>query len=206
MNYKVPSMLDHYAEEKIKYDEACSKLFNWKDCAQENEKEYGERVKKIKLLKIVKSIFENDLNDRQKDMLRLKYCENKSGEDIAEIYGQNRSTICRAVKKAENIIRENMRYVFEYADLKEYTDNPPICIASAISTITFCSSRPDTVGKRIKKERIMKMLTIENVSDATKISPIRLLAIENSSPFTYDEFIKLVTFFSVSADKLIFGV
>lgn len=206
MNYKIPSLSDRYAEEKVNYDEACSKLFNWKDCAEENEKEYSERVRKIKLLKIIKSIFENDLNDKQKDMLRLKYCENKSGEDIAEIYGQNRSTVCRAIKKAENVIRENMRYVFEYADLKEYTDNPPICIASAISTITFCSSRPDTVGKRIKKERILKMLTIEDVSAGAKISPVRLLAIENSAGFTYDEFIRLITFFSVSADKLIFGV
>lgn len=206
MNYKIPSVSDRYAQERVKYDDACSKLFNWKDCAAENEKEYGDRVKKIKLMKIMKSIFENDLNDKQKDMLRLKYCENKSGEDIAEIFGQSRSAICRAIKKAESIIKENMRYVFEYAELKEYISNPPLCVTSAISTITFCSSRPDTVGKRIKKERIKKMLTIENVSAATKISPMRLLAIENSDNFTYDEFVSLVTFFSVSADKLIFGV
>ena len=206
MRYKIPSLSDRYAEERVKYDEACSKLFNWKDCAIENEKEYSDRIKKIKFLKIVKSIFENDLNDKQKDMLRLKFCENKSGEDIAEIYGQNRSTVCRAIKKAESIIKENMRYVFEYANLREYMNNPPICVASAISTITFCASRPDTVGKRIKKERIMRMLTPEDVSAATKISPIRLSAIENSSEFTYDEFVRLVIFFSVSADKLIFGV
>ena len=206
MNYKIPSLSDRYTQEKVKYDEACSKLFNWKDCALENEKEYSGRVRKIKFIKIMKSIFENDLNDKQKDMLRFKYLENKSGEEIAEIYGQNRSTVCRAIKKAESIMKENMRYVFEYANLKEYINNPPVCVASAISTITFCSSRPDTVGKRIKKERLMKMLTIESVSAATQISPMRLLAIENSAEFTYDEFVRLVTFFSVSADKLIFGV
>lgn len=193
-------------EKDFDIDEACSVFFNWKDATIENAKEYENRIRKLKLLKVMKSIMDNELTPTQKDIVRLHYFENKNGEEIAGMYGINRSTVSRMLSKTESIIREHMKYVFEYSELDLSEEAPPVTVARAIAFITADSAKADSIGKRIRKARLSKLLTQEQVAAATGMTAQRLEMIEKSGNLTVQELMKLIFFFSVSADYIIYGV
>lgn len=193
-------------EKSFSLDEACTTFFNWKDAAIENAKEYETRIRKLKLLKIMKSIMENELTQTQRDIVRLHYFEHKNGEEIANMYGINRSTVSRMISKIEGIFRENMRYAFEYSELNLADEVPPIKVAQAIAFITAETAKASTIGERVKRTRLSKLLTQEQVAEAVGMTASRLDMIEKSGNMTLQELMKLIFFFSVSADYIIFGV
>lgn len=193
-------------EKDFGIDEACSVFFNWKDATVENAKEYENRIRKLKLLKVMKSVMDNELTPTQKDIVRLHYFENKNGEEIAGMYGLNRSTVSRMLNKIESIITENMRYVFEYSELNLNEEFPPVTVARAIAFITADSAKADSIGKRIRKARLSKLLTQEQVAAATGMTVKRVDMIEKTGNMTVQEMMKLIFFLSVSADYVIYGV
>lgn len=193
-------------QDNVRLDEACTAFFNWKDAVAENAEEYDKRIRKLKLLKIMKSIMENELNETQREIVRLHYLEFKSGEEIAGIYGINRSTVSRMIAKIENIFKENMKYVFEYSEMNIANDAPPIDISQAIAYITEQSAKTDLIGTRLKNLRRSKLLSLEQTALAVGLTTERLNAIEKSGKLSVQELMKLIFFFSVNADQIIFGV
>ncbi len=193
-------------EKNISTDEACTRFFNWKDASIENAKEYESRIRKLKLIKVMKSIMENELTENQRDIVRLHYFEHKNGEEIGRMYGINRSTVSRILTKVESIIRENMKYVAEYSELNLNEEVPPVRVAQAIAFITADSAKADTIGGRIRKTRLSKLLTQEQVAMAVGMTAQRIDMIEKTGNMTVQEMMKLIFFFSVSADYIIFGV
>lgn len=193
-------------EKGFDIDEACTTFFNWKDATIENAKEYENRIRKLKLLKVMKSIMENELTQTQRDIVRLHYFEHKNGEEIAGMYGINRSTVSRMLAKVESIIRENMKYAFEYSELNLSDEAPPVKVAQAIAFITADSAKANTIGERIRKTRLSKLLTQEQVAMAVGMTAQRIDMIEKSGKMTVQEMMKLIFFFSVSADYIVFGV
>lgn len=204
--FKLPQTADTYEEKLTKYDEACSMLFNWKDCVMENRKEYTERIRKVKLLRIMKRIMENELSSKQQDIIRLNVCRGKTYSEIAGMYGTGISTIARLEKRAEAILRENMKYVLEYADLFSEEEVTPVDVARAKAVAVYCASRPDKLGERVKKVRQEQFLSVQKAAAGAGLTSKRLAEIESCGKCSSDELIKLVTFLSVSADYLIMGI
>ncbi len=188
------------------FDEACRRFFNWKDSVNETSAEYESRIKKAKILRITKNIFENELSEKERKILSLKYAGNKSFEEIATEFSTNRSVICRIVRKTEHTIKEKLKYVLEYAEMDLRNEVAPVSVSEAIGVMAACALEPDRLGERLKKTRNMKCLTPEKVAAATKMSPERYCNIEAGGKVSVQELVRLALFFSVSADYLIFGV
>ncbi|MGN0463258.1 MAG: sigma factor-like helix-turn-helix DNA-binding protein [Acutalibacteraceae bacterium] len=191
---------------EIQYDEACRAFFNWKDAVAESAEEYSERIRKLKLLGIVRSIIENELTKEQRDMLRLHYLENKNGEEIAAMYGVSRSTVCRNLTKITDVFRLRMKYVFEYADSDIRDEAVPAYIEQALSVMAFHSAKPESMGDRLRKARQKKLLTTSLVSELTGVAQKRIESFEQGGVLNTDEFVKLISFYKISADQAVFGV
>lgn len=62
------------------------------------------------MLKIMRSIIENELSQRQRQMILLYYFEGENIPQIAERLGVNRSTVSRTISRGRRNILEKMKY------------------------------------------------------------------------------------------------
>lgn len=191
---------------EMSFDEACTAYFNWKDAVGESAQEYSERIRKLKLLTILKSIIENELTKKQKNMLILKYIEGKSGEEIGILYSVTRSTVSRELMKITRIIEERMKYVFEYADTDLRTTVFPLYIEKAVALMADDASKSRTAGERTKIVREKKLLTTSEVSEGTGVPKEKIENFESGGSIGLNEFTRLILFYKMSADDAIFGV
>ena len=80
------------------------------DKTRENEAETNTHfISKLK--KLIIHAIENDLTDRQKNMLKLYYFDNMNIPQIAHYYSLNKSTVSRHINNAKKKIKYLMKYV-----------------------------------------------------------------------------------------------
>lgn len=194
------------SKEKFSFDEACTAFFNWKDAVAESAEEYSDRIKRLKLLKIFRSIIENELTKEQRDLITLSYLENKSGEEIALMCGVSRSTVCRNLTKITELFSDKMKYVFEYADTDIRNEAVPVYIEQALAVMSNEAAKPELAGERLKKARDKKLLSIPLVSQMTGVPQKRIESFEKGGTIELAEFIRLISFYKIGADQAIFGV
>lgn len=62
------------------------------------------------MVKILRSIIENELSERQRQMIGLYYFGRRNIPEIAELLGVNRSTVSRTISRGRRNIMEKMKY------------------------------------------------------------------------------------------------
>lgn len=62
------------------------------------------------MIKILRNIIENELSERQRQMIGLYYFSRKNIPEIAEGLGVNRSTVSRTISRGRRNIMEKMKY------------------------------------------------------------------------------------------------
>lgn len=66
--------------------------------------------KRRMILKIMRSVIENELTERQSEMITLYYFKQMNIPEIAEMLGVNRSTVSRTISRGRRNILEKMKY------------------------------------------------------------------------------------------------
>lgn len=61
---------------------------------------------------------EQDVTERQREMLQMYYFDRLSTEEIAQRLGVNKSTVSRTMTRAKRRIRKNMRFYFDYMNFR----------------------------------------------------------------------------------------
>lgn len=62
------------------------------------------------MIKIMRNIIENELSERQRQMIALYYFRRMNIPEIAEMLGVNRSTVSRTLSRGRRNILEKMKY------------------------------------------------------------------------------------------------
>ena len=62
------------------------------------------------MIKIMRNIIENELSERQRQMIILYYFNRLNVPEIAETLGVNRSTVSRTISRGRRNIMEKMKY------------------------------------------------------------------------------------------------
>ena len=62
------------------------------------------------MIKIMRNIIENELSERQRQMIVLYYFNRLNIPEIAEMLGVNRSTVSRTISRGRRNILEKMKY------------------------------------------------------------------------------------------------
>lgn len=62
------------------------------------------------MIKIMRNIIENELTERQRQMIGLYYFKRVNIPQIAEMLGVNRSTVSRTISRGRRNIMERMKY------------------------------------------------------------------------------------------------
>ena len=197
--------LDENKPHEIKINKASRLLFNWNDCVAESEKEYLERIRKVNMLTVMKRIIKNELNDTQKAVLKLRHFENKSFEAIAAELFMSPSAVNRCLKKAEGIVAAYMKYVHLFADIGLKNSDKPLDVKMAVSQLLLENSSKDKIGLRLRKSRAERAITLEKAALCTGLTKERLNTIEETGNLVSGELKRLIAFYGVSADYILFG-
>lgn len=74
------------------------------------EGESGNAEKRRLMLKVLRSVIENELSARQRQTVTLYYFQNMNIPEIAAELGVNRSTVSRTISRGRRNIMEKMKY------------------------------------------------------------------------------------------------
>ncbi len=72
-------------------------------------------------MQVLHDSIEQDVTQRQREMLQMYYFDKLSTPEIAQQLRVNKSTVSRTMRRAKERIRKNLRFYFDYmnADLAE---------------------------------------------------------------------------------------
>lgn len=180
-------------------------LFNWKDCLAENECEYYSRVRKTKLLATMKKIVTCELDKKEQTVLKLRYLEDLSLEEIASLVSMTGSSVYRCLKKAENTIGAYMKYVFQFAETGLAKADEPLDVKMALSLMFLEHSGADEIRMRMKKVRTEKFISLDKAALCTGVPKDRIIFLENTGGGSIYDLKRLMAFYGVSADYVFFG-
>jgi len=187
-------------------DKATTEYFSWKDSALETRADYNERIKKIKLIKIMNEITKNELTENQKEIMKLKFFKHYKQEEIAKIMDVSPSSVTRTIQRIEVLIKENMKYALMFADMDDELKEPPIDIMKSFSLIVGEKGEISNIGERLKRVRMKKGLSEKQLSLGAGVSEKKIEDIENGKDIKLSDFTAIIFFLSVGADEIIFGV
>ena len=163
------------------------------------------RHNKALLEKLVRRVIRNELNDRDRLLVRLHWYQGKSKDEIAALLGVDRSTVHRGLERAGKIIYDNLKYAVDYHFDASCREEAKETLRNAGQS-TFAIEALSGIGERLYWCRRQKRLSLQELSQITGIAPERLQTLEaNGREMMMTELGLLTAALGVSATDLIFG-
>ena len=125
----------------------------WVRSEAEDADAYVRRRKTIDLAQLVQQVIEEELTDAQKQIIRLRYYEERTPTQIAEQLGIGVSTVCKTLDRAEAHIRRSLRYVIQYQHDMRNMEVLPCALREAMATAAGRYGRGKDVADRLRKLR-----------------------------------------------------
>lgn len=190
--------------DEVDYETAKQQYNSWMSKQSESLDEFIIRKRKIELISLVKKVIEAELNDKDKEIVRLHWYESKSVTQTAQEMGMDKSTVSRRLEKINDVIYDKLKYAVEYRFGKDYAENARVIVKSKDALCSFVNA--DSTCARIREKRISQGMTHKDVSDMTGISEKALQSIESGkAEATVTQIAKIAVAFNTSVDYLLFG-
>lgn len=190
--------------DKIDLETARSQYDRWAAEKCETLDEFMLRKRKIELNSLVRKVIENELDETEKEIVRLHWSDGKSMADIAKIMNVNKGTVSRKIDKITDTVYEKLKYAIEFLFGKDSLPRYAVIIKSKDPYIH--SIKPYSTANRIRHLRLAQSMTLEDVSEMTDISVKRLDLIEKAKKdATASDLAKIAIAFRTSTDYLVFG-
>ena len=186
-------------------DSAAYAYNNWQGTRSESIDEYLMRKRKIELNCLLKKIIANELNDKDKEIVKFHWFEGLSISETAKILNVDRSTISRRLDKINDIIYDKMKYAVEYRYGRDYSSSVAVIIKNK-DALCLINEKNDSPGSRIRNLRMRQGFTLDDTGAMTGIAPKRIKAIENEiEEISANDIKRIATAFRTTADYIVFG-
>jgi len=173
-----------------------------------NARELSEdqiRRRAVDLSVLVRDVIEEDLTQTERLVVEQYWFEGKNLTAIADLMGINKTTVFRTLQRANGRMQAILRHVVKYQyDLKRVVFLP-VAVREALAVAAAEKSRPDTIGGRLRRLRIMQNITIGSLCEGTGIDYKRLSEIEDGVLPSLPEVIKLAAYFQATTDYILTG-
>lgn len=190
--------------DEVDYVTARQQYDSWMSKQSESLDEFILRKRKIELISLVKKVIEAELNEKDKEIVRLHWYESKSVTQTAQALGIDKSTVSRRIEKINDIIYDKLKYAIEYRYGNDYSQSAKVIVKSKDALCSFVKS--DSPADRIRQMRISQALTHKDICDMTGISEKTIEKIEcGKAEATATQIAKIAVAFKVSVDYILFG-
>ncbi len=168
--------------------------------------EYIGRRRTFDLAALARLVVEEELPEKERQLIRMRYSENRTPCEIAQLLGVNKSSVSRTLAAAEEHIRQSLKYVVQYQYDLRHVPFLPLAVRSALVVSGARDAEADSAAARLRQLRVRENLTPQDVGIAVGIKAGRLREIENGSVLPDAcELLRLSSFYGVSADYVLKG-
>lgn len=178
----------------------------WARAQAENMAEFIYRRRTVDLAILLRQAIDEELNDNQRKMIRMRYYENKTPTQIARLTGLHLSTVQRTLKLAEETLQKRLKYVVEYQHNLTEVPILPLVVREAMVVSAARHTVAHAFPERLHTLRVGENLSADAVADAAEIPPERYALLESGEKeANAGELLRLSAFFNVSVDSLLKG-
>lgn len=201
---EVIEMQESSSFDRIDIETAKSQYDAWAAKKYETLDEFLLRKRKMELNNLVKKVIDNELSESEKEIVRLHWYDGKNLTQTAKELGITKATVSKKLSKINDIVFDKLKYAIEYRFGRDYLPLSAVIVKSRDPYIY--SVNPEGAAKRIRHLRVAQALSLEDVSDMTRISVGRLDSIEKAEKdATATDLAKLAAAFRTSTDYIVFG-
>ena len=140
---------------------------SWAAKQHETLDEFILRKRKIELNCLVKRIIDNELDETDKQIVRLHWYEDKSLTETAKVLNISKSTVSKHLDKINNTLYDKLKYAIAYRFGNDYSNSAKVIIKDRDALCCFIT--PENTGERIRSLRTAQAMSITDVSDMTGI-------------------------------------
>ncbi|MGN0468781.1 MAG: helix-turn-helix domain-containing protein [Acutalibacteraceae bacterium] len=176
----------------------------WQIKQNQQNDDFLMRQRKAELNALVKRVIDKELKSSEKLLLDLKWNQNLTNEEIAKMLSIDSSTVFRRLEKITDSLYEKLKYALEYR-FGRNSETAAVLIKKQIPDAVR-TAKQSSIPQRLRSLRENSMVSINQLSELTEISPVRLEKLERGEKtMTVGELIAIAEFFKVSADYILFG-
>lgn len=176
----------------------------WAAKQAESLDEYILRKRKIELNCLVNKVIENELCERDKQIVILHWYRQKSVTEIARELNTTKSAISRRIDKITDIIYDKLKYAIEYRYGSDFSAGVKTLVKGSQGLFYFYPAAE--AGERIRKVRQEHCLSLSDLEDMTGLDQRLINEIERGeTQATLTQLIKLAVALNISCDYIIFG-
>jgi DNA-binding CsgD family transcriptional regulator len=177
----------------------------WERAEAESMAEYVSRRRTVDLAALVRQVTEEELSDAEKQVVRMRYYENRTPIEIANLLHLHKSTVSRTLANAEAHIRQCLKYVVRYQYNLRHVPFLPLAVreAMAVSAARYGTGDAASYLRRLRQG---ENLSPDAVAAAVGIPNRRLRDIEDGQAVPdARELLRLASFYGVCADSILKG-
>lgn len=177
----------------------------WERAEAENLAQYVSRRRTVDLALLVRQVINEELTPVERQTICLRYDEQMLPVEIAALLHLNKASVSRALQRAEERIRQYLKYVLRYQYNLRHVPFLPLAVRQALVVSGMRRARVFTSGARLRALRKGENLTVEDAAEGCGIAPARLRALEHEAAPDAQELLRLSAFYGVCADSILKG-
>ncbi len=177
----------------------------WERAEAESLAEYVGRRRTFDLSSLVRQVVQEELTDKERTVLRMRYCENRTLPEIAQRMHISKPAAAHTLDRAEARIRRYLKYVVQYQYDLRHVPFLPLAVRKAM-VVSAARFGETYAAPQLRRLRLCEHLSAAKVAGAVGIARERLCAIENGQAVPdANELLRLAAFYGVSADSILKG-
>ena len=166
--------------------------------------DYLLRQRKSELYALVNKVVENELDKTERLIVKLRFSENRTLKEIADVLDVDTSTVSRRLDKIDDTLYEKLKYAIEYRFGKNAKDSM-VLVKRSVSDSCKTEAK-NTIASRLRDLRGKSFLQISDVAKCTAISASVLEKAEKGDiNLNAIDLMALSEFYAVTSDYILFG-
>ena len=162
--------------------------------------EYAWRARDVDMSSLLRLAIENELTKTEREAVRLRWFENMNNREISAKLGVGESAVSRTLSRATKKLRKALGYAVFY----QHNINSDAIIPAAVERARAIRAaklmNAENFPCAIKKSRLVRGYSTAQAEKYAGLKSGRLTALENGSPPSQEEAVRLCAFFAVMPD------
>lgn len=183
-----------------------SAFHRWSERAFLSPEEERGRQAACRLAQVLEVAIREELSPAQRQVLERYWFDGEKTPQIARELGQNRSTVARTLRRAQEKLHGCLKYAMLALHSEAQARDFSQAVAGAAQVLAAGGGPENTMGERIRKLRLRHALTKKQLAAALSVDEAAVSRWERDVelPDT-PALMGLALFFGVCADEILFG-
>lgn len=154
---------------------------------------------------LVRRVIREELNEKDRLLIRLHWYRGKSADEIAQLIGLDRSVVYRRLDRIHKTIYDKLKYAVDFRFDEPFRSEAKELLQNAGKN-TFTLEALDSIGSRLARARKQRRLSLTEIHRTAGIRPERMCQLESDGrQMMMVELSALTKLLDIGVNELLFG-